>query len=171
MTKNNLKIFTVGLILIITSLLSSCQSRQEKTKTIIKEIQLIETFKTSYHSQIETIKHIATGNDSIKIIELEKRLTDDEIAKRIESAFNQGFSDKELNDIYNFTQTNAFKKILNSNEIHELIISSFKDIDKEIEEITNNLEQTIKEPIEKFEPIPIDYDKKIKRRIKKEFQP
>ncbi|HBS11828.1 MAG TPA: hypothetical protein DEO36_04690 [Flavobacteriaceae bacterium] len=150
------RFLTIGLILISISLVSYGQSRQEKTEAIIIKLKLIENQKTNYKFQLEPLKYQATGNDSIKIIELEKQLSDDEIVKRISSAFNEVFSENEINDIYDFIQTSAFEKFFNSGETYKIIASKFKDIDKEIERITNNFSETVEEPTKKFEPIPVD---------------
>lgn len=146
----------VVLILITTSLVSYGQSRQEKTEAIIKKLNLIENQKTNYKFQIEPLKYQITGIDSIRIIQLEKQLSDDEIIKRISSAFNEVFSENEINDIYQSIQTSAFKKFFNSGETYKVIASKFKDIDKEIEVITKNISGKVEKNTKKFEPIPVD---------------
>jgi len=156
MSKMRIKLLSIGLILISITLISCGQSRQEKTESIINKLNLIENQKTNYKFQLEPLKYQAKGNDSIKIIELEKQLSDDEIVKRISSAFDEVFSDNEINDIYDFIQTSAFEKFFNSGETYKIIASKFKDIDKEIEGITNNFSETVEKPTKKFEPIPVE---------------
>ena len=146
-----------GLILITTSLVSCGQSRQGKIEAIIKRLNLVENQKTNYKFQIEPFKYQATGNDSIRIAEIEKQLSDDEINKRISSAFNEVFSDKEINDIYDFIQTSAFEKFFNSGKINKAIASKFQDIDKEIDGITKDVSEPVEKPTKKkFEPIAVD---------------
>jgi hypothetical protein len=156
MSKMRIKLLSIGLILISITLISCGQSRQEKTEAIINQLNLVENQKTNYKFQLEPLKYQAKGNDSIKVIELEKQLSDDEIVKRISSAFNEVFSDNEINDIYDFIKTSAFEKFFNSGETYKIIASKFKDIDKEIEGITNNFSETVEKPTKKFEPIPVD---------------
>ncbi len=163
MSKMRTKLFTIGLTLIsIAIALVSCgQSRQEKTIAVIHKLKLIENQKQSYKFQLEPLKYQATGNDSIRIVELEKQLSDDEMIKKISSAFDEVFTEDELNDIYNFIQTSAFDKFFNSGKIYTIIASKFKDIDQEIERITNNFNKSVnrqipESPIAKFKPIPID---------------
>lgn len=151
-----IRLLTIGLILISVTFVSYGQTRQEKTVIIINQLNLTENQKMNYEFQIEALKYQATGNDSIKIIELEKQLSEDEIIKRISSAFNEVFSDEEINVIYEFIQTSAFKKLFNSGETYKVISSQFVDIDKEIEEITKNFSETIDTPETKFKPIPVD---------------
>jgi hypothetical protein len=152
--KGVLKIVAVLLVFII---LSSCeQDRQEKTIAIINKLKLVETQQTNYKFQLKSLKYQATGNDSVKIIEIEKRLTEKEITKRLINAFNKEFSDKDINDIYRFIQTNAFEKFFNSGEIYKIISAQFKDVDKGIKRITEQSSEKVENPTNKFEPIPID---------------
>jgi hypothetical protein len=151
-----MKFIVIVLILITTSFFSFGQSRQEKTDTIFRKLKLIESQKMNYKFQIEPLKYQVTGNDSIKIVELEKKITDDEVVRRLNIAFNEVLSDEEVNDIYHFIQSNAFEKFFNSGEINKIIASKFKDIDKEIEEITNSINEINEKPAKKFEPIAVD---------------
>jgi len=158
-SKMGAKIFSLGLILF--TMVSCGQTRQDKTKAIIVKFNLIENQKQNYEFRIEPLKYQATGTDSIRIIELEKQLSDDEIVKKITSAFNKGFSENEINDIYSFIQTSAFDKFFNSGETYKIIASEFKNIETEIEEITNNFSELsntdfVENPTKKFEPIPVD---------------
>ena len=156
---NNKKsiIFRIGLSVLISITVISCgQTRQDKTIEIINKLKFVENQKTNYKFQLEPIKYQATGNDSIKIIELEKQLSDEEITKKIVTAFNELFSNKEIDDIYKFIQTSAFEKFFNSGETYKYISSQFKEIDHEIEKIKNNFSETIEIPTNKFKPVPID---------------
>lgn len=139
-----------------TTLVSCGQTRQEKTIAIINKLNMIENQKTNYKFQLEPLKYQATGNDSVKIKELEKQLSDDEIVRRISLAFNEVFTDNEINEIYSFIQTSAFEKLFNSGEIYKVITSQFEDIDNEIQRITNNINDPVIKPVKKFEPIPVD---------------
>ena len=124
-------------------------------------MNLIENQKQRYEFRLESLKYQASGNDSIRIIELEKQLSDEEIVKKISLAFDEVFSNNELNNIYIFIQTSAFDKFFNSGETYKIIASKFKDIDKEIEVITNNFSKLIEneiveKPTKIFVPIPVD---------------
>ena len=146
----------IGLIFISITLISCGQSRQEKTETIIAKMNLIETQKTNFKFQLEPIKYQATGKDSIKIIELEKKLSDENIVKRISKTFDEVLSDKEINDIYDFVQSSAYEKIFTSGELYKSISIQFSDINDEIENITKNLSKPVEKPTKKFEPILVD---------------
>lgn len=161
MSKMRTRLLIIGLIPISIILVSCGQSRQHKTVAIINKLNLIENQKQNYEFRLEPLKYQATGNDSIRIIELEKQLSDDEIVKKVSLAFDEVFSDNEINDIYNFIQTSAFDKFFNSGETYKIIASEFKTIDNEIEEITNNFNKSAKNkivelPKKKFEPLPVD---------------
>ncbi len=141
------------LIILILVWFVSCKStRNEETIAIINKLNLIEAQKLKYTYQIEPLKYQTTGIDSIRILKLEKQLSDREIEKRISKAFDEKFSDKEINDLYHFIQTSAFDKFFNSGNIYV----NFTDIDKEITEITDNLSKTVKKSTKKFEPIPVN---------------
>ncbi|GEM_PF-695702 len=156
MITKKVKIFSIGMIFVTTSFVSWGQSRQEKTEAVIKRLNLVENQKTNYEFQLEPLKYQATGNDSIKIIELEKTLSDEEIIKRLSLAFNELFSDKEIKEVYKFTLTSAFDKIFNSEQTYKVFASQFNDIDEEIKTITQGLGKTVEIPSQNFEPIPID---------------
>lgn len=156
LSKIRTKLLSIGLIFISIALVSCGQTRQEKTIVIIKKLNLIENQKQSYEFQLEPLKNQARGNDSIKILELEKQLSEDEIIKKFSSALNESFNEDEINDIYNFIQSSAFEKFFNSNETNKIIASRFQDIDKEIEVITNSFSKIVEKPTKKFEPIPVD---------------
>ena len=61
-----------------------------------------------------------------------------------------------FNDIYNLIQTNAFEKLFNSGGIYKAIEDNFGDISSELERISNELEDIVEIPREKFKPIPVD---------------
>lgn len=156
MSNKKTRILAITPLLCLIALLSCGQSRQNKTEVIINKLNQIETIKTNYHSQLEPLKAQATVNDSIKILEIEKQLSEDKIVKRISSAFNELFSDDEINVIFEFIQTSAFEKVIQSRDTHRLIASQFEDIDKEIKKITGNYSKVVEIPKEKFTPIPVD---------------
>jgi preprotein translocase subunit SecD len=110
----------------------------------------------NYEFQLEHLKYQFTGSDSIKIIELEKKMTEDEIVSRLNIAFIEVFRDEEILEIYHFVKTRAFEKFFNSRETHKIIDSKFIDIDKEIEEISNHIDEIVENPTNKFETIPVD---------------
>lgn len=151
------RIFNLATILLIFISFCSCgQGRQEKTVTIIHKLNLIENYKTNFNFRIEPLKYQATGNNSLKLIEIEKQLTEEKITNRIIDAFDEFFDDSEINDIYNFIQTNAFEKLFNSGGIYKAIEDNFGDISTELERISNELEDIVEIPREKFKPIPVD---------------
>ena len=87
----------------------------------------------------------AKGSDSIKLIELKKQINEEDVTKKICSAFSEVFNDNEINIIYDFMQTSAYKKLTNSGEIFNAISFKFEEYDKEIERIADNLDKTIKD--------------------------
>lgn len=150
---------SIIVLLMFASLCSFGQNRQDKTIAIIDKLNFVENQKTNFEFQLNSIKYRVIGNDSIKIIEIEKKLTEDQILKRINYVFEEFFTEKEIDDVYNFTKTSAFDKIFNSNEMNKLISANFSDINEEIDRVRNSLEKPIEEPTKNFKPIPVK-DKK-----------
>ncbi len=146
----------IGLMFIVVSFVSCGPSRQEKTDVIIGKLNLLESQKTSFKFQIEGLKYQARGEDSIRVLEMEKQLSDEEILKRINEVFTASLSDKDVNDIYNFVQKDAFVKLFAEGELYKAIYEGFKDITDEIEYIAKNLHNVVKSPVSKFKPIKVD---------------
>ena len=156
MNKKKNRLLIIGLIFISISLISCGPSRQKKIKTIIEKMNLIETQKANFKFQLEPLKYQVTGKDSIKIIELEKKLSNKNIEKRITKTFDEILSDKEINDIYTFIQSSAYEKFFNSGELFKAISSRFSEINDEIDNITKNLDKPVEIPTQKFKPIQVD---------------
>jgi len=156
MRKHCIKVVSIGLLLLSMVFVAFTQTRNDKTLAIINKLNLIENQKTNFQFQIEALKYQAKGNDSIKISELEKQLTDEEIVKRLTETFTEMLSDAEINDLYEFLQSSAFEKFFSSGEMSAAISDKFSDINSEIERISNNFGKSIEKPTKKFQPIPVD---------------
>ena len=144
-------------LLLLMSVYASGQNRHEKTIAIINKLNLVESQKTNYQFLLEPLKYITTGNDSITIIEIEKQLDEKEMIKRISSAFHDIFNDKEINDLYDFTESSVQDKLFISGDAFKDIYARFKDINQEIDKINKSLDENREEKtIKKFEPIPAD---------------
>ena len=155
---NNMKtrFFTIVVMLMSIALVSCGQTRQEKTEVIITKLKFPEAQKMSYKFKLDGLKTQATGKDSIAVVELEKKLSEKEIVKRISSAFNEVFSDSEIDEIHKFVQSGAYEKMFGSGGFYKIVSSKFKDIDSEIEEITKGFGERMEKPIKRFQPIPVD---------------
>lgn len=136
----NLKTKNVHLIvcvmLLSVSLACNGQTRQQKSNAIISKLNLVENQKTIYEYTIASLKDLAIEKDKQPIIELESKVSEEEISKRIQSAINEVLSDKEIDDLYLFIQTSAFEKIFKTEEMYHVIATHFNDIDTEIERIS-----------------------------------
>ena len=153
--KTGIYILTVVLLLFV-SLSSYGQSRQDKTSAIIKELKLAEPHKMNYEYRLKELMYHATGSDSVKLVEMEKQFTDENIIKVISGGFDEVLTNEEINGIYNFLQSNTYKKLINPGELFKVISDQFKDIDKEIDRITISLKNKMEKPIQTFEPISVD---------------
>ena len=150
---------TYFLLLFTTfSTIGCSQNREEKTMVIIEKMSLESSHLELYKFQLNQLKFIASGTDSSKIVELENELNKDVAVNKIVTAFNQHFSDSEINSIYDFLNTTAFEKLFVTGDIFNVISEEFKDIEIKI----NNLESQIREKTEKsqkpFIPIPVNRD-------------
>jgi hypothetical protein len=154
-TKNN-KALIIGLFLISIALGSCAQSKQDKIITIINKLNLTEYQTINYKYQLEPLRFKVTGKDSLKLVELEKMLSEGEIIDRISLAINESFSVNEINDIYNFIQTSAFEKFFSSGEIYKVISTQFGDFEKEIEILTKKYSRIVEPQIRKFKPFAVE---------------
>ena len=117
------------------------QLRQEKTAEIINNFHFVKHQIRKYEIKLKSLMLQAQGNDSIKLIELKKQINEEDVTKKICSAFSEVFNDNEINIIYDFMQTSAYKKLRNSGEIFKAISYKFDDFDKEIEKIHKNIDE------------------------------
>lgn len=148
------KFLLMALVLIIAPYISYGQSKQEKIETIIKKLHLVDTQKTYYDHQIRSLKYQATEKDSIRIIELEKQLSEEKMIDKYVTAFNNSFTIKEIDETYAFVKITAFNKFFEN--MNNIIGLEFEEIDKEIEEITESIRNTSDINTEIFAPIPVD---------------
>lgn len=158
--KNNLNRILLALFLSLFYIQNSVgQDREVKTNVIIDSLKTVEFMKSTYiEFRLEPLKFEAINEDSIKLCEIENYLTDKEIRNRIVRAFDILYTDKEINDLYNFVGTTAFTKLVNST-MNMKISEQFNDIVTDFERIEKNIKQQneIAENSEsKFEPIYID---------------
>jgi len=136
------------------------QTKQQKIEFILKTNGSIEGYKSMFLDMtINPMKNSASKNDSLKLVAIERKLTDEEISRRLSKSFAEVFNDKEIDDIYNFYNTSAGKKMINSIEnLDEKYRSSFHDINSELKTIldTNNSQYF---PENKQRELPISVDK------------
>lgn len=148
---SKIKIFFI-LLLPIVALEGYGHTRQKQTTIIIKKMNLIEAQQRMYSIQLEPFKYQATKADNIRIAKIENLLSQKEISKKMHLAFQELFNDKEINDIYNFIETSAFEKLMNSERTLKAISFQFQDIDKMIEDMKASFNEMNTEPDETLEP-------------------
>lgn len=153
---NHVPFNLVVILLLCVSITSYGQSRQEKTDTIIHKLNLLEMPKMQYQFQIDPLKSHVSGNDSLKLLELEQQLAEENISRVVNEAFNEHLSDAEIDDVYSFLQSAAYSKLFTEGVVFKFIDNHYSYINKGIERITNNLGESIKTPVSAFVPIPID---------------
>src|SRR5690554_1007024 len=91
----------------IFSLSCFSQSQSKKIDVIIKELYLIETSKLILDEKIIPLKYQVIGNDSLKLSEIEKNLSYQDIYERVSKGVKTFFTKKEINDLYKFFTSSA----------------------------------------------------------------
>ena len=67
------------ILLLFVYLCSYGQSRQEKTDLIIAKLKLVEGQKMMHQYRLDPLKQHVSGNDSVRIVELEKQLSEEQV--------------------------------------------------------------------------------------------
>ena len=128
------------------------QERENKINTIIDTLRIIETQKWGLEIRLQSLKHEVTKEDSIKLIEIENLITDQEIKKRIFLVFEELFADNEINELYNIITSPVWYKFILL--LENGLDNQFQDIESKLDIIAQNYEKN--ESIPKFEPIPVN---------------
>lgn len=130
----------IHIFFLIISILSFAQTKEEKIETIIRNFGYNEGFKNIFKNEyLKPLKEGASKNDSLKIIEIENKLTEKEIVKRLSSAYLEMFNENEINSIYSFYNSETGKKFINSNStLENNFFKKFNDIFREINLIREN---------------------------------
>jgi hypothetical protein len=144
------------ILLLFVSLCSYGQSRQEKTDLIIAKLKLVEGQKMMHQYRLDPLKQHVSGNDSVRIVELEKQLSEEQVAKVVNRIFEEHLNDEEIDNIYSFLQSSAYKKLFDPADIFKAIQSHYSYFDDEIDRITNGFDEPLNPPSPMFEPIPIE---------------
>lgn len=153
------KIFQLVFILCAAILFS--QNKEQKIEYILKTSKTLEGFKSLLiEMRIDPLKNMTSKADSLKIIEIEKNLTDEEILKRLSKGFSETFNDAEIDDIYKFYNTSAGKKMVNNYEnLERNYQNNFKDIFDELGKIMENVNQKNQEEVDKNKEDPVAINK------------
>lgn len=136
------------------------QTKQQKIEFILKTNGSIERYKSRLLDMtINPMKNSASKTDSLKLVTIERKLTDEEVSRRLSKSFREIFTDKEIEDIYGFYNTSAGKKMINSFEnLDEKYRNSFQDINAELKFILDRNNSQYK-PDTKQRELPISVDK------------
>lgn len=134
------------------------QTKQQKIEFILKTNGSIEGYKSMLVDMtINPMKNSASKTDSLKLVAIEKKLTDGEISRRLSKSFAEVFTDKEIDDIYNFYNTSAGKKMINSFEnLDQKYRNSFADFNSELKSILERSNSKYETEYKKEQPIQVD---------------
>ena len=131
-------VFTLSFILLTTQFTYG-QKRETKTNILIDKFGFVESIKgVLLNVSIEY---------SINPIEIENLLSDEEIRRIVAQTFNEFFTKKEIDILYNFVTSSVYDKIYNNPLLMEDKVSDvFKNIIDELDRIAKSSEQeTIEE--------------------------
>ena len=130
--KNILKIF-----FFFFSIFSFSQTQEQKIESILNVNKTIEGYK-EYLIEVQ-IKPFRL-EDSVKVDQILKKMTDDEIKKRIIKSFSETYSNEEIDKIYEFYNSSVGKKFLsNYATFDQKIKDNFKDIYNDLRTITDEI--------------------------------
>lgn len=130
------------ILLFLFSLNFYAQSKEQKVEFLINELGYFNSIKSAifdYH--IENLKNFGDKNDN-RIKTLENKLSDKEIIKRLVNAYSKTYSEKEIEEIYKFYNSETGKKFAKSNNsVEENIKENFVDVFEEINQIQEENQQ------------------------------
>jgi len=141
------------------------QERENKVNTIIDSLESVETEKSFLiELNIEPFKNDAkfSKEDRIKLVKIEKQLTDEEIKRRVILAYNEAFTDDDINKLYDFVTSSAFRKLLS---LSKNILNQFKDINAELRMISVDLGITLDDTNKIDNPIQFSYGQERENKI------
>lgn len=112
------------------------QSKEQKVDFLIKELGYFNSMKSAFFDyHLENLKNINDKNDS-RITSLVNKLSDKEILARLSKAYLKTFTEKEIDELYKFYNSETGKKYRSSqNLIENNVKDNFKDIFQEINQI------------------------------------
>lgn len=130
--KNIFKIF-----FFLFSIFCFSQTQEQKIESILNVNKTIESYK-DYLIEMK-IKPLRF-QDSTKIDQILKKLTDDEIKKRILKSFSETYSTEDIDKIYDFFSSSAGRNFIsNYGTFDQKIKNNFKDIDDELQIISDKI--------------------------------
>jgi len=151
------------LIFALISINVFAQTKEQKITEILKTQGIIESYKSFlFDLTINPLKNNVDKSDSLKLIRIEKKLTDKEIENRLSKAYSSFFTDKEIDDIYSFNNSSAGRKMITSYGIlQEKINDTFQDIQNEIKPILEKFKEEEEEEnaVEKNKENPISVNR------------
>ena len=152
---------TLQIIILLFSCLIFSQTKDEKIISILKTNGSIESYKSFLIDMtINPLKYSSEKKDSLKLVEIERKLTDQEISKRLSRAFSEVYSENEINEIYNFYNSQTGKKMFSSFEVlDKKFRNSFQDIQSELKPILDKSIAENKKEAEENREVPIPVSK------------
>lgn len=123
-------------MLFAITLVGQSQTRREKSDFIIQKLDLVKIQKKHYEDRISFLHHAASGNDTIRINEIAKMITEQFVYEELNGVFDTLLSDLELNDLYVYCHSTSLEKIFYSKMLRYNFFI-YTPLDKELIAILN----------------------------------
>ncbi len=157
---NFMKIALQALMILVSSTVFS-QTHNEKIISILKANGSIEGYKSFIIDMtINPLKYNSNKSDSLKLVEIEKKLTDKEIEKRLSKAYSEVYNESEIDEIYKFyNSATGIKLLMSSDILEEKFRNSFLDVHNDIKSILDEAIAKNQKESEDNREIPIPSEK------------
>ncbi|MDR2146945.1 MAG: DUF2059 domain-containing protein [Tannerella sp.] len=135
----NIKVLTQVLFILFSAVCYG-QSKEQKIESILNTGGNLDAFRSVFESRISVLKYNANEEDSIKLAEIERKITKEVITERFITVYKEFFSDSEIDEIYRFFNSQTGKKLIDSVDIFaDKINENFKDIMDEIKTLEDKM--------------------------------
>ena len=153
-----MKYLNIKVLILCSILLSSCgKSKNEKIETIIDKLKIISSYLEMHHTNFDLLNsYNLSVEDKIKLENLKVELSLKKMKKYAIEVYSSNFSDTEIDDLYKFVTSTAFKKMSGKNSATQIIHSNYNILNAEVESLLNKYFSKIYKKSKKYNPIKIE---------------
>ncbi|QCE43363.1 SecDF P1 head subdomain-containing protein [Psychroserpens sp. NJDZ02] len=130
--------FMLGCFIYFMVFVSYGQTKHEKIVDIIKKLKLVDTQKADFESKFEVLKRMASDDDTIRIAQLEAKISEDVITEKLIVSLAYFLEDDSIDVLYRCNHSEDCDKDIDLEGLQEAIIVEFTTINAAIEKITNS---------------------------------
>ncbi|AUC76093.1 SecDF P1 head subdomain-containing protein [Olleya sp. Bg11-27] len=114
------------------------QTKHEKIVDIIKKLKLVDDQEADFESKFEVLKRKASSDDTIRVAQLEDKISEDVITEKLIVALDHFLEDDNVDILYRCNQLKDCDKDVDLEGLQEAIIVEFSTINAAIDKITNS---------------------------------